>query len=196
MNIKKVILILLALSLLGGCTNSYQEPKVDQKIEADYKLELKSSQADMSGYKWIRGKKADFKEVSIKEALRLINEKGTGIVYFGYTKCAYCIRAVPELNEAMKRTGVSVYYVDTTKANELDINSALVKLSPILQKTGDNTDGFYVPLVVAIRDGVPVAEHTSLLKSYEITSEDSQMSEEQKKELQNIYIRIFQKIAK
>ena len=76
MNIKKVILILLALSLLGGCTNSYQEPKVDQKIEADYKLELKSSQADMSGYKWIRGKKADFKEVSTKEALRLINEKG------------------------------------------------------------------------------------------------------------------------
>ncbi|MBW9212860.1 MULTISPECIES: hypothetical protein [Terrabacteria group] len=193
---KRSIAVLLTMVLLVGCSNPYQEPKMDQKIVVAYKLELKSNKADMSGYKWIRGKTADFREVSTQEALRLINEKGTGILYFGYTDCQFCARAVPELNEAMKRTGVSVYYVDTTKANVLDINALLAKFAAILSETGDNTDGFYVPLVVAIRDGIPVAEHTTLLKNYEIKDEKAQMSEEQKKELQNIYINIFQKIAK
>lgn len=194
---KKWISVVLASLFLVACSNgSYQEPKVDQKMDIPYKLELKSSKADMSGYKYLRGKVADFKEVSASEALRLMDEKGTGILYLGYDTCPFCVRAVPELNEAMKRSGVSVYYVNTTRMNEVEANAFLAKFSEVLKANGDHSDGLYVPIVVSIKDGVPVAEQTSLVKGFVIENESSQLNETQKLALQTIYLNLFQRIAK
>lgn len=194
---KKWISVVLASLFLVACSNgSYQEPKVDQKMDIPYKLELKSSKANMSGYKYIRGKVADFKEVSASEALRLMDEKGTGVLYLGYDTCPFCVRAVPELNEAMKRSGVSVYYVNTTRMNEVEANAFLAKFSEVLKANGDHSDGLYVPIVVSIKDGVPVAEQTSLVKGFVIENESSQLNETQKLALQTIYLNLFQRIAK
>lgn len=194
---KKWISVVLASLFLVACSNgSYQEPKVDQKMDIPYKLELKSSKADMSGYKYLRGKVADFKEVSASEALRLMDEKGTGVLYLGYDTCPFCVRAVPELNEAMKRSGVSVYYVNTTRMNEVEANAFLAKFSEVLKANGDHSDGLYVPIVVSIKDGVPVAEQTSLVKGFVIENESSQLNETQKLALQTIYLNLFQRIAK
>lgn len=194
---KKWISVVLASLFLVACSNgSYQEPKVDQKMDIPYKLELKSSKADMSGYKYLRGKVADFKEVSASEALRLMDEKGTGVLYLGYDTCPFCVRAVPELNEAMKRSGVFVYYVNTTRMNEVEANAFLAKFSEVLKANGDHSDGLYVPIVVSIKDGVPVAEQTSLVKGFVIENESSQLNETQKLALQTIYLNLFQRIAK
>ena len=191
---KRIKYLLLSLILLSACHKVVNKP--ENKLTIDYNLKLDSKKADMHGYQYIRNEVADFREISSQEALRLINEKGSGFIYFGYKHCPFCIRAIPELNEAMKKTGVMVYYVDTEKMKELEMNQLLAKFIPLLKTKGDHNDGFYVPLVVAIKKGEPVDEHTALVDDFDLVDESSQLNDEQKKELQEIDINLFKKLVK
>ena len=61
------------------------------------------------------------------------------------------------------------------------------------EETGEKE--MYVPMVVGIKDGKVVGSHTALVDSFEIKDETSQMSDKQKKELQDIYTDIILKVA-
>ena len=51
----------------------------------------------------------------------------------------------------------------------------------------------YVPEVVAIKDGEIVGHHLSLVDSFD-GSKQNEMNEDQKSELQNIYVELIKKL--
>ncbi len=124
----------------------------------------------MKGYKWIRNDVADFQLISLKESLRMFEEGGTGILYYGYTECAWCNRAVPELNEVAKELNLTIYYVDASaKVEKEDYKKLLEYIDPVLKVNSSGEKGFYVPAVIGVKNGKLAEYHVSLLDSFELS---------------------------
>ena len=152
----------------------------------------------MKGYKWIRNDVADFQLISLKESLRMFEEGGTGILYYGYDECAWCNRAVPELNEVAKELNLTIYYVDASaKVEKEDYKKLLEYIDPVLKVNSSGEKGFYVPAVIGVKNGKLAEYHVSLLDSFELSKDDpnKQLSDAQKQELQDIYRNIAKSVA-
>lgn len=191
---KKLIAVCLALVALAGCSKPKQEALTFSKIENKNMLELHSTKYDMKDYHLIRGEVADFEYISMAESLRFFDEKGSGVIYYGYNSCPWCVRAVPELNEVAKQVDLPVYYVNAKDQVSDEIYSRLIsKISSTLTKDASGQYEFYVPYVLAINQGEIVGYHLSLVDSFQMKKDDDQMNESQKQELQKIYYDLFQK---
>lgn len=201
---KKFITCLLTTVLLTGCastastssTNS-SETSTTEQVTITNDVELAAVKTNLSGYKWVGDEIGDFEETSLKETIRLFDEKGSAVVYYGYVGCPWCERALPELNKVALKTGIKIYYVDASvsPASE-DYQSLTGYLGEALstdEETGEKE--MYVPFVVGIKNGEVVGSHTALIDGFEIKDDSSQMSDSQKQELQDIYTDIIEKVA-
>ena len=197
---KKILTCLLAVVLLAGCFNKTDSKKntSSNALTITNKVSLTSTKADMKGYKWIRNDVADFQLITLKESLRMFEEGGTGILYYGYDECAWCNRAVPELNEVAKELNLTIYYVDASaKVEKDDYKKLLEYIDPVLKVNSSGEKGFYVPAVIGVKNGKLVDYHVSLLDSFELSKDDpnKQLSDAQKQELQDIYRKIAKEVA-
>lgn len=197
---KKILTCLLAVVLLAGCFNKTDSKKntSSDALTITNKVSLTSTKADMKGYKWIRNDIADFQLITLKESLRMFEEGGTGILYYGYDECAWCNRAVPELNEVAKELNLTIYYVDASaKVEKDDYKKLLEYIDPVLKVNSSGEKGFYVPAVIGVKNGKLVDYHVSLLDSFELSKDDpnKQLSDAQKQELQDIYRKIAKEVA-
>lgn len=197
---KKILTCLLAVVLLAGCFNKTDSKKntSSDALTITNKVSLTSTKADMKGYKWIRNDVADFQLISLKESLRMFEEGGTGILYYGYDECAWCNRAVPELNEVAKELNLTIYYVDASaKVEKDDYKKLLEYIDPVLKVNSSGEKGFYVPAVIGVKNGKLAEYHVSLLDSFELSKDDpnKQLSDAQKQELQDIYRNIAKSVA-
>lgn len=197
---KKILTCLLAVVLLAGCFNKTDSKKntSSDALTITNKVSLTSTKADMKGYKWIRNDVADFQLISLKESLRMFEEGGTGILYYGYDECAWCNRAVPELNEVAKELNLTIYYVDASaKVEKDDYKKLLEYIDPVLKVNSAGEKGFYVPAVIGVKNGKLAEYHVSLLDSFELSKDDpnKQLSDAQKQELQDIYRKIAKEVA-
>jgi len=197
---KKILTCLLAVVLLAGCFNKTDSKKntSSDTLTITNKVSLTSTKADMKGYKWIRNDVADFQLISLKESLRMFEEGGTGILYYGYDECAWCNRAVPELNEVAKELNLTIYYVDASaKVEKDDYKKLLEYIDPVLKVNSSGEKGFYVPAVIGVKNGKLAEYHVSLLDSFELSKDDpnKQLSDAQKQELQDIYRNIAKSVA-
>lgn len=197
---KKILTCLLAVVLLAGCFNKTDSKKntSSDALTITNKVSLTSTKADMKGYKWIRNDVADFQLITLKESLRMFEEGGTGILYYGYDECAWCNRAVPELNEVAKELNLTIYYVDASaKVEKDDYKKLLEYIDPVLKVNSSGEKGFYVPAVIGVKNGKLVDYHVSLLDSFELSKDDpnKQLSDAQKQELQDIYRKIAKEVA-
>ena len=197
---KKILTCLLAVVLLAGCFNKTDSKKntSSDALTITNKVSLTSTKADMKGYKWIRNDVADFQLISLKESLRMFEEGGTGILYYGYDECAWCNRAVPELNEVAKELNLTIYYVDASaKVEKDDYKKLLEYIDPVLKVNSSGEKGFYVPAVIGVKNGKLVDYHVSLLDDFELSKDDpnKQLSDAQKQELQDIYRKIAKEVA-
>ena len=197
---KKILTCLLAVVLLAGCFNKTESKKntSSDTLTITNKVSLTSTKADMKGYKWIRNDVADFQLISLKESLRMFEEGGTGILYYGYDECAWCNRAVPELNEVAKELNLTIYYVDASaKVEKDDYKKLLEYIDPVLKVNSSGEKGFYVPAVIGVKNGKLAEYHVSLLDSFELSKDDpnKQLSDAQKQELQDIYRKIAKEVA-
>ena len=188
---KKIVLILTALLTLVSCGK--QEQEVDKTVTITNSVELNTYDADMSGYKWLYDSEPAFTEITLEESIRIFKEKGSGILYYGYAGCPWCERAVPILNKVAKETGVTVYYINvhfqTTKEA---YNELMTYISPILEKDSEGEPVFKVPEVIAVKNGEITDHHLALVEDFKIENDDSQMSDSQKKELEDIYLNLIQ----
>lgn len=176
-----------ACSLLMGCSHSTTITNT---------VSLETTDADMDEYSWIGDEIGDFRKITLQEALRFIDEKGSGILYFGYVGCPWCERAVPILNEVALETKVTIYYVSTKDPFDADDFATLKEdLYDALPVDSDGNRDFYVPMVVGIKKGTVTGHHTSLVGDFKITSSDVQMSDDQKKELKSLYEDIVKRTA-
>lgn len=204
---KKLLTLFLAL-MLAGCTaassassavsSSAEEPEV-QEEEGPV---LNTKRLNMQGYRWLEDDDPAFMQISWQEAYRLFDEEGTAVLVYSYDTCPFCNRAIPVLNEVLKEKGMKAYYVDiyepemTTLTTEEQFNVDLHKLYDYLDSvltkevnpnTGKLEPAFYVPEVLAIKDGQIVKDHCSLTEDFKMEDENTQMTDEQRAELKGIY---------
>ncbi|MCI5773511.1 MAG: hypothetical protein MR210_03010 [Erysipelotrichaceae bacterium] len=190
---KKVFFALLALSILWGCSSKQPTSTAITPYENSVKLATKPF--DPSEYIFFKeGSDIAIEKISFDDSLRMFAEKGTGIIIWGKVDCAYCQSALPVLNDAALSQGVPAYYVDIygEEVNDEQINALMQHLEPIL-KVVDGQPVMYVPEVVALKDGQIVGNHLSLVDSFN-ASQQYAMSDEQKMELQDIYIDLIKKL--
>lgn len=194
-------MILLAVTMLCGCSKQAKTEKSASSNQSGQvtitdNTDILSTKADMSGYKWIGSERADFEETTISEVTKIFSEKGSGILFFGYTGCKWCQRAVPELNKVAREMNVKVYYVDASiQPDEDQYNQLVGYLSDILDTDENGQKEFYVPLVVGVKNGKIVGHHKSLVDGFNPQSDEDQLSAEQKKKLDDIYRDIIRKTA-
>lgn len=201
---KRLIIALLTITMLAGCSSSHQEentastptPASTEKVTITNKADITAFKADMSQYKWITEPYGDFEETTLKESIKMFTEKGSGILYFGYVGCPWCERAVPNLNKAAVTTGATIYYIDASvQPDDADYKEITGYLSSVLDKDENGDPEFFVPLVVGVKNGEIVGSHTSLVDDFTLQSEDDQMSDAQNQELEDIYTEIIAKCA-
>lgn len=186
--IRKLVTCILCLAFLTGCSSSH--------VTITNTVALDSTDAEMDQYAWIGDQIGDFRKITLKEALRMFDEQGSGILYFGYPGCPWCERAVPVLNEVVVEKKVTVWYVNTKETIEPDDFAALKEdIYDALPVAEDGTRDFYVPMVLGVKKGKVTGHHTSLVDGFKITSQDDQMNEDQKKELKDLYCDIIQRTA-
>ncbi len=182
---KKMMMAVLCLGMLVGCSS--KTAASGSEVTITNPVELNTVTLDMSGYEWLNDSEPAFTEITLHESIRIFAEKGTGIVFYGYPGCSFCQRAVPEMNAVAKEMGISIYYIDVTNiAADADHKEDYDVLSGYISSVFVD-DSFQVPEVIAVKDGEIVGNHLSLVDDFKITSNDSQMNDEQKKELQDIY---------
>ena len=188
---KKIVLVLTALLTLVSCGK--QEQEVDKTVTITNSVELNTYDADMSGYKWLYDSEPAFTEITLEESIRIFKEEGSGILYYGYAGCPWCERAVPILNKVAKETGVTVYYINVHFQTTMEAyNELMTYISPILEKDSEGEPVFKVPEVIAVKDGEITDHHLALVEDFKIENDDSQMSDSQKKELEDIYLNLIQ----
>lgn len=202
----------LSACVLAGCGSASLEteasaspsPSASVKYTITNPVDLETSYADMTGYQWLYDPSPAFVEITFEESIRMFSEKGTGILYYGRTNCPWCQRAVPVMNEVAQDMGVTIYYIDASKAlavNEdgsvdqersTELYDELISyIGDVLPLDEEGQPSFQIPEVLTVKNGEITGHHLSLVDSFELTSDDAQMTEEQEAELADIYRRMF-----
>ncbi len=187
---KKIVLVFVALMTLVSCGKSQTtDTEVNETITITNSVELNTTDADMSNYKWLYDSEPAFVEMTLEESVRIFKEGGGGILYYGYAGCPWCERAVPILNDVAKELGITVYYINVHAQTTMEAyNELLTYITPILETDSNGEPEFKVPEVIAVKNGEITDHHLALVDGFKIESDESQMSDSQKEELRNIYL--------
>lgn len=184
---KKWVMVLLCGLLFSGCMTKtetqfkeYDVPQGDHKV-----IELMNVPVDMTEYQGFTDENHIFSRTTMKESFRLVDEGATGILYFGYNTCPYCLKVVPILNDLAKKYGQRVYYIDVFNEQDTisdeDIDRYLNMYVDFLEKD-EGEPVFYVPQVFVIVNGQVIDGHVGAVDSYD-PSTQTQLTKDQKEEL-------------
>ena len=126
-------------------------------------------------------------ELGHAKELVYVLEKGTAVVYFGYTSCPWCRNAVPILIDSIKDNDIdTLYYVDIHNVSFGKYKDKIMKmLDPYLKENDEGEKTITVPDVYVIKEGVIVSHHRGTVDSFK--NPYNGMSNKQKKELKKIY---------
>lgn len=158
------------------------------------------------------------KYITAKEAVDIIKNK-TGIIYIGANWCPWCRNAIEVLIDVAKKENLkTIYYLDLTqyrnvweiKDNKLvktteekegyyelleSLDSILGKDTYKLEKEQVKYDTkekrIYMPTVISINHGKIKSHHVGTVDLDEDQTKYSKLTEEQKKELETIYQKMF-----
>ena len=160
----RIIVLLIITSfllILTGCT--------DKKTDA-YKF--KEEYESLNGQKSSSGK--EYRKLSIDkenpivyktddEIVKLIQDKDTFIVYFGFAKCPWCRSVISVMFDVAKENGINkIYYVDIS-----DIRDKYEFVNGKITKTKEGSDG-YNKLLSLLGDK---------LSNYQITDESGKTTD-------------------
>ncbi len=184
---KRIVMVLCCLLLLCGCAG---KPTVQFKeyeaIEGDIKtIDLMNVPVDMLQYQGFTDKDHVYRRTTMKESFRLLDEEASGILYFGYSTCPFCLKVVPILNDLAKKYNQTVYYIDVFSdvdpISDADIERYLSDYVDFLEME-DGEPVFYVPQVFVIVNGKVIDGHTGVVDSFDPNTQDS-LSASQREEL-------------
>ena len=210
---KKTISAILAAMLLTGCNTTANTPTATSTPENTNnagQINLDATKADMSAYVFMEDDDPAFLEVSTEESLRMF-VNGTGVVVYSYETCPWCNRILPILDEAAKKYGTEVFYVNiysdafmalTAEEKSDQINALYQCLDPILERekdpeTGEDKAVMQVPEVVAVKDGEIVSHHMGVVDDFSLDPDhldEYQVTDAQREELKEIYLDMFASI--
>ena len=169
---RKLILIACVLFLCAGCS-------VKKNIIQDLNL----SPNDMMSYETMNEPSDRFYELTLKEALRLFEEEGSGILLISRSTCSHCLKAVPVLAEVADKHDLTIYYVDCGKGLESENLEEL----EIYAKDVLGARGVMVPIVFSIVNGQALGKHIGT-----VSDEDGLLTDEQWDKTVQIYERLLE----
>lgn len=180
---KKLIIMIILSLLLIGCS-----PKP---------LDIVTKVADMSAYN-IESER--FLEISFKDSNTVLT-KGTGVVYYGFDTCPWCLALIPILDEVATSNSRNIYYVDT-RPDGIDIRTddnkdymAVVELVKAYLLDDENGNPrLYVPQLFFVKDGKIISAHADTLPDHD--ARERALTEAEKQELSDLLDQMFKAIAK
>jgi predicted bacteriocin transport accessory protein len=116
----------------------------------------------------------------------MFENKKSAVIYFGYSKCAYCRSAVSVLIDAAMLSRLEeIYYLDTEKLNDNELNKLYDVLGDEIVMDDSNNKSLDVPLVVFLSNGNIVGYHKGTIFSQ--YSAYQKLDESQENGLKEIY---------
>lgn len=179
---RKMSIALLSIFLLAGCTASSKTDKKPVELTTEEK-------ADMSSYTLLQGDDHNFKKTTMEEAMGMLENGESFVLYVGYPGCKYCQQAVPVMGELAKETNTVIYYVNIETASQEAVDVFEEYALSFMQKDQSGVPTLYVPFVVAIKNKEVKAAHTGIAPSAKTVN----MTAKEKEELKKIYKGIFDK---
>ena len=182
--------------VLGGCNDSGVVESVDNGSPFSG-----FADADVSDYDGFKNytRELRFKDVTVKDVDKAMKAGKSFVLYCGFKDCPWCNRVISLLNDSAIEYGTDIAYIDTRKdpswSSNLDIDDYDVFVTYFGDYLDTDSDGkkhLYVPHVFFIKDGVVVAEHPGTVTGHENSGDE--LTEEQKKELKEIYSEGFKKV--
>lgn len=209
---KKVVILVLFLCLITGCTEKGEKTDA-MKFKEEYE-KLNGQKQEKGVYSTITIPEDNAIIYSnVGEILSLL-ENGTGIIYFGYPECPWCRSAIGPLLNSANMVGIDhIYYVnakDMRDQKHLDENGNIVidkkgteeyedllkALDIVLPSykglKDDTTKRLYVPSVVFVKEGQIVKYHEGTVESQ--TDPNILLTEKEEKELVKIYSDAMHKV--
>ena len=198
-----------AVLLTAGCSSPATQPEetpeatepaaatadpAEVTITNPVKLNVLEETADLSGYQWLYDDAPAFSLITLQESIRLFSEKGSGILVYSSDTCPWCNRAIPVLNDVLKEYGLKAYYVDTNMPIAPDAaeskrlyDELCGYIDSIFELDEDGQPTFQIPEVIAVKNGEIVGHHLSLVDSFVMTDNETQMTDGEIEELKTIY---------
>lgn len=149
-----------------------------------------------------------FIDINPTQAIDMI-ENGTGILIFESDQCPWCNKARPILEEVAKESGIKVYSanIQDIKSNPREGKEGTEEYKKILELLNEYLNDYldedgnsfgekrvYIPDVYAIKDGKILGHNLGTVKSH--TDKDTEMTEEEKQELREIYKNLIESVYK
>ena len=157
-NAKRICLISLAVIFSVSCSSrSYPV------------TELNSYPVDMSAYKGMSSTEHHFKGIYPEELFTLFEEKGSAVIYLGYSSCPNCQEAVKLINKAAEKKDITVYYLDAYNESH-PLSPYVEEVEELLYDILPEKDGkrsIMVPFLFAVKGGIPSEHYCGLIPEYD-----------------------------
>ncbi len=190
---KTICWLFISLLICSSCSADKKDTSDPKGCDSDELCDV-TERSDMSGYEGFMDNEHQFVEVPMSDFLLKLDAGATGIYYFGYTTCPWCVEAVPIMNEVAKEFDVKIFYIDkkaeTTK--EEDSKAIEARIPDKLDKDDEGNPHLYVPYVITIKEGEITSYHTGTVDSHD--AHERKMTDEEKAELKKRYQEMFQTI--
>ncbi len=194
---KKWICLIMLIILLTGCTTQNEPVETAQPqnttlpCSVDDLCDDEESKDNSFMEAYDIGSQHLFVESSYEEVLNIIENKGSGVFYFGFDTCAWCLEAVPILNEVTLAQDIAVYAIDTrSQFSEseagMEYKATIVDfLEEYLMSNEEQEKHLYVPNILFLKDGEVVANHVGTLDGHD--AKERILTQEEIVELTAIY---------
>ena len=183
---KKVLIIIGIFLVIIICLGCYIYSKDNYRFKIDYEL---YNRVEYNNGKKIKVKIPTDNKVEYINAKELayVLEKGTAVIYFGYTSCPWCRNAIPILIDSIKDNDIdTLYYVDIHNVSFGKYKDKIMKiLDPYLKENEDGEKVIAVPDVYVVKEGKIIGHHRGTVESFK--NPYNGMNSKQKKELKKIY---------
>jgi predicted bacteriocin transport accessory protein len=93
------------------------------------------------------------KEINLDNLDQMLNSKSSFILYIGYKECPFCREFSPTLNQFIKKTSATVYYLDLDDPTKVNLNSS----AATFLKNDVKLSG--TPTVVSVKNGTVDQSH-------------------------------------
>lgn len=189
-------LLLTLIACSDTSKNAKKNKHETQKNVCDVDCEV----ADMSEYATMQEEDHVFKEITFAKANQLLSDESfTGVIYYGYPSCPWCMEAVPIMNDAAMDHELTIYYVNKKSQDSIDHPEEESKAISILEsayeldKDENGEPHLYVPEVVVVKKGKILSHKNGTIEGHD--AHERTMNDDEARILKTIYENMFAEIV-